>query len=113
MCASNSACSSPMASCTCWYDHAEPDEERLMFGLQRRFAGRMAGGGCSRDAVRALFVRGRPLMEYADIAFQVVAVVLLVAVAGVLVALRGSSPGSQARAEELVEEGVRGRRACR
>ena len=48
-------------------------------------------------------------MEYADIAFQVVAVVLLVAVAGVLVASEVAITGvSKPRAEELVEEGVRG-----
>lgn len=53
-------------------------------------------------------------MEYADIAFQVVAVVLLVAVAGVLVASEVAiTRVSKPRAEELVEEGVRGRRACR
>ncbi|HPE10989.1 MAG: HlyC/CorC family transporter [Actinobacteria bacterium] len=48
-------------------------------------------------------------MEYADIAFQVVAVVLLVAVAGVLVASEVAiTRVSKPRAEELVEEGVRG-----
>ena len=48
-------------------------------------------------------------MEYADIAFQVVAVVLLVAVAGVLVAAEVAiTRVSKPRAEELVEEGVRG-----
>jgi CBS domain containing-hemolysin-like protein len=48
-------------------------------------------------------------MEYADIAFQVVAVVLLVAVAGVLVAAEVAiTRVSKPRAEELVEGGVRG-----
>ncbi|MGB3015899.1 MAG: hemolysin family protein, partial [Candidatus Nanopelagicales bacterium] len=48
-------------------------------------------------------------MEYADIAFQVVAVVLLVAVAGVLVASEVAiTRVSKPRAEELVEDGVRG-----
>ena len=48
-------------------------------------------------------------MEDADIAFQVVAVVLLVAVAGVLVASEVAiTRVSKPRAEELVEEGVRG-----
>ena len=48
-------------------------------------------------------------MEYADIAFQVVAVVLLVAIAGVLVASEVAiTRVSKPRAEELVEEGVRG-----
>ena len=86
------------------YDHAEPDEERLMFGLQTRLVGEWASLTAAAEAAGG----GRTAMTGGDVMAVVIAIIAEVA-AGFLVAIESAvSRTSAARAQELADEDVRG-----